>query len=220
MLTIKRINHPSLFALAVQSSFPSALADLSTSNTLTQLLTLEPKPEQVPIPAPSDELRQSIRKMLRFGGFKASGRSKPASEYLVRASLANELSSINPAVDALNGVSLHSGIPISVVDSQLLQGEQLRIDIAQSEDSYVFNSSGQEMSLNGLVCLYDQMGPCANPVKDSQRTKTHDRTTQTLTIFWGSQIAQAQTIAACQWYQELLCQLSAQVQSIEICLQD
>ena len=39
---------------------------------------------------------------------------------------------------------------------------------------------GQEIRIDGLVCLFDAEGPCANAVKDSQRTKTSDATTRTL----------------------------------------
>jgi len=63
-----------------------------------------------------DTVREAVRALLRQGGFKPTGRSKPASEYLLKAVRENLLSSINVAVDACNIVSLHSGLPISVVD--------------------------------------------------------------------------------------------------------
>ena len=57
-----------------------------------------------------------VRNLLRHGGFKPSGRSKPASEYLISAVEKGRLGSINAAVDCCNVASLHSGLPISVVD--------------------------------------------------------------------------------------------------------
>ena len=63
-----------------------------------------------------DALRLRVRDMLRVGGFKPTGRSKPASEYLLRAAAEGQLGSINALVDACNVVSLHSGFPMSIVD--------------------------------------------------------------------------------------------------------
>lgn len=112
----------------------------------------------------NDGVRLVIRDLLRHGGFKPTGRSKPASEYLIKATITAKLSPINVAVDACNAVSLHSGLPISVVDFGLLV-EPLRIDIAPPHTTYVFNQSGQSMDVSGLLCLFDADGPCANAVK-------------------------------------------------------
>ncbi len=62
-----------------------------------------------------EELRQRIRQMLRYGQFKASGRSKPAQEYLLRCAVQDRgLPNINSPVDILNTVSLESGLPTGV----------------------------------------------------------------------------------------------------------
>ena len=129
-------------------------------------------------------IRKDVRDVLRHGGYKPTGRGKPASEYLVKAA-AKGLRSINLAVDACNVVSLHSGLPISVVDLDRAAAP-LSVAIADADASYVFNASGQEIRLGGLLCLHDAEGPCANAVKDSQRTKTHDGTTRTLSLVWGA----------------------------------
>ncbi|MBL4688543.1 MAG: hypothetical protein JKY37_28395, partial [Nannocystaceae bacterium] len=57
--------------------------------------------------------------------------------------------------------------------------------------------------LTGLLCLHDADGPCANAVKDSQRTKTHDGTTRTLSVVWGTNALPGATVAALAWYREL-----------------
>ncbi len=119
--------------------------------------------------------------LLRHGGYKPTGRGKPASEYLVRAAAEGKLGPINAAVDVGNAVSLHSGLPISVVDVDRWRAP-VRVDIAPPGARYVFNSAGQEIDLQGLLCLFDAEGPCANAVKDSERTKTSDATTTTLTL--------------------------------------
>ena len=61
----------------------------------------------------------------------------------------------------------------------------LRIDLPEPKTEYVFNPSGQVIDVGGLVCLFDAEGPCANAVKDAQRTKTDESTRRILTIVWG-----------------------------------
>ena len=161
----------------------------------------EPPPE--PFAAPDDALRASIRDVLRHSGFKPTGRSKPASEYLLRARAEAGLKPINCAVDACNLVSLYSGLPISVVDSDRL-ATPLSIRVAEPGASYVFNVSGQTIDVGRLPCLHDANGPCANAVKDAQRTKTSDATRCSLTVVWSSQQLRERTDAALAFYVELL----------------
>jgi DNA/RNA-binding domain of Phe-tRNA-synthetase-like protein len=125
-----------------------------------------------------------VRDLLRLGGYKPTGRGKPSSEYLLGIAAQGPLPSINLAVDVCNAVSLHSGIPISVVDLDRVR-EPLSIRIAEKGSSYVFNAAGQTIDLGGLLCLFDAEGPCANAVKDAQRTKTHAGTTRTLSVVWS-----------------------------------
>ena len=47
-------------------------------------------------------------------------------------------------------------------------------------------------------------GPCANAVKDAQRTKTHEGTTRTLSIVWGTQSQRERTERAYAWYRDLM----------------
>lgn len=157
------------------------------------------------LPLPDAALRSAIRDMLRSRDFKPTGRSKPSSEYLARASseAGDGLRSINPAVDVCNAVSLHSGLPISVVDLAKLTAP-LQIRQAGKGESYVFNPTGQVIALDGLLCLYDTLGPCANAIKDAQRTKTSDATQHTLSILWSSRALAAQTAQATQLYHRLL----------------
>ncbi len=150
-----------------------------------------------------DAVRGAVREVLRHGGYKPTGRGKPASEYLLRAVSESALSSINVAVDACNVVSFHSGLPISVVDLGLVKAP-LRVALAAEGTTYVFNASGQTIDVAGLVCLFDADGACANPVKDSQRTKTSAQTTQTLSVVWGAKALSGRAAKAAAWYRELL----------------
>jgi DNA/RNA-binding domain of Phe-tRNA-synthetase-like protein len=60
-----------------------------------------------------------------------------------------------------------------------------RLAVVPEKSRYVFNPSGQELDLKGLLCLWDAVGPCGSPVKDSQRTKTDLQTRKTLCLIWG-----------------------------------
>jgi DNA/RNA-binding domain of Phe-tRNA-synthetase-like protein len=195
--------HP-LRAGAFITTFESPLGAVSSPEWLTALLR-----DDADAPMTRDEaVRTAVRDMLRRAGYKPTGRGKPASEYLVRAAGEDTLASINVAVDACNAVSLHSGLPISAVDLDRAEGA-LRIAIAAAGESFVFNASGQEIDLAGLVCVYDGAGPCANAVKDSQRTKTNERTTRTLSVVWGCAGHEQRLAEAVDWYRSLLLRAGA-----------
>jgi DNA/RNA-binding domain of Phe-tRNA-synthetase-like protein len=150
-----------------------------------------------------DNVRELVRQVLRQGGFKPTGRSKPASEYLIKAVAEGRLTSINVAVDVCNVVSLHSGLPISVVDLDRAR-PPFRVGVAAPGASYVFNASGQAIELGGLLCLFDSEGPCANAVKDAQRTKTGPETRRTLSVVWGTVALPDRAAQTAAWYRSLL----------------
>jgi DNA/RNA-binding domain of Phe-tRNA-synthetase-like protein len=140
--------------------------------------------------------------MLRVAGYKPTGRGKPASEYLALAAREDRLGSINSAVDTCNAVSLHSGLPISVVDLDLA-APPFRIGIAAAGERYVFNASGQVIDVGGLLCLFDAAGPCANAVRDSRRTKTRVETRRTLSVVWGCAGHEDRLDRATHWFRQL-----------------
>ena len=168
-------------------------------------------------PAAVASTQATRRKWLRYIGRcevrRRRGRGKPASEYLVRAAENGKLTSINAAVDVCNVVSLHSGLPISMIDLDRAEGD-LRIRIADKGVRYVFNRSGQEIDLGGLLCLYDDRGPCANAVKDSQRTKTDEDTRNTVSLIWGTRELAGKAGEAAVWYRELLERLGGRTASL------
>ncbi|MFY0583542.1 phenylalanine--tRNA ligase beta subunit-related protein [Cystobacter fuscus] len=199
--------HPLLEAVAFETRFPAPLSQLPSPEWLVALL--EP---DAPAPLSADDaVRGAVRDLLRHGGYKPTGRGKPASEYLVRAAGEGALGTINAAVDACNAVSLHSGLPISVVDLERAR-PPLRVGLAPEGTSYVFNASGQSIDVGGLLCLFDAEGPCANAVKDSQRTKTHEGTRRTFTVLWGTRALPGRAERAFSWYRELLERLGAAVE--------
>ncbi len=197
--------HPQLSLDAFETRFPAAVSEITTTDTLMALLTLE---TTAPV-ARSEAVRAAVRDLLRHGGYKPTGRGKPASEYLVKAA-AGGLRPINVAVDACNAVSLHSGLPISVVDADRV-APPLRVAIAAEDAAYVFNASGQEIRVGGLLCLHDAHGPCANAVKDSQRTKTDADTRRTLSLIWGPAAHADHVATTGRWYRRLLREAGADI---------
>lgn len=207
MLTL--CEHPLLRAAAFVTRFSGPLGDLPSPAWLTEGLA-----DDFAAPLKRNEaIRGQVRDLLRHAGYKPTGRGKPASEYLVRAASEGALRSINLAVDACNVVSLHSGIPISVVDLDIAK-PPLRIEVAPKGTSYIFNPSGQEIRIGGLLSLFDGEGPCANGVKDAQRTKTSTETRSTLSVLWGGEEYAEQTGAALGWYLELLERAGAKTERV------
>lgn len=143
---------------------------------------------------PNADVRTAeIRALLRTGGFKPSGRNKPAQEYLLRtATQEHKLPTICNAVDALNAISLQSGIPISLASLDRI-GTDLVIRYGKPGESYVFNTGGQELNLEGLLCLCIDQGeqsiPVGSPVKDSMTAKLTETDHHLLACFYASRKA-------------------------------
>lgn len=191
-LTVTIASHPLLEVGAFVTRFARPLGELSPFHT------------GVTAPMSSDDtVRAEIRALLRHGGFKPAGRSKPASEYLIAAHAEGRFPSINAAVDACNVASLWSGLPISLVDLERVVGE-LSIRICPPGTTYVFNPSGQVIDASGLLAVFDAEGPTGTPVKDAQRTKTHEGTRTTLSVVWGTKQLPGRTAQATAWYRELV----------------
>ena len=202
-------DHPLLRVTAFATAFPAPLGELATPQTVLDALRVE-----AITPLHRDEaVRVAVRDLLRHGGYKPTGRGKPASEYLVRAATEGALGAINLAVDVCNAVSLHSGFPISVVDLERARGP-FRIAVAPAGASYVFNASGQEIDLAGLLCLWDAAGPCANAVRDAQRTKTSGETRSTLSVIWGCLGFESRLGNAEEWYRAMLDHAGAKTERV------
>jgi DNA/RNA-binding domain of Phe-tRNA-synthetase-like protein len=197
MLTVHP--HPLLDIAAFTSEFPRKLDEIETPAAIRDLAGMDAR---APF-ASNDVVKKAVRDLLRQAGYKPTGRGKPASEYLLGAAANGPVPAINTAVDACNVVSLHSGLPISVIDLDRARGP-FSIDVAPEGESYVFNASGQTIDLGGLLCLYDADGPCANAVKDAQRTKTSGSTRRTLSIVWGTVTMNGRARETAKWYRELL----------------
>lgn len=207
MLTVEP--HPLLSLGAFVTRFSAPLGAAPTPPSIRALLALD---AAAPL-ACDDAVRAAVRDLLRHFGYKPTGRGKPASEYLARAVGEGALSIINMAVDAGNAVSLHSGLPISVVDLDRAR-PPLRVAVGRAGDGYVFNAAGQTIDVAGLPCLFDADGPCANAVKDAQRTKTSADTRATLSLVWGARALGDRTARTVAWYRALLAEAGASTEDV------
>lgn len=170
--------HPYLDPKAIHLELPGAQGEESP-DWLQEMLSPEAAPEL------DEQCKKSVRQLLRHGGYRPAGRGKPSSEWLHRSATDGKLSSIYPLVDLGNAASLATGIPLSVVDLDRVEAP-LGISLGLPGEKYVFNRSGQEIDISGLLCLRDRSGACANAVKDSQRTKTDTATRQAMIVIWGT----------------------------------
>lgn len=135
----------------------------------------------------NETLRKSVRNMLRFGKYKPSGRGKPANEYLFELAKKGEFPFINNFVDALNFVSLKSGLPISLIDNEKAGTINFRIRRGKRGEKYVFNQSGQILDLEDLLltATLEENEPIATPVKDSQKTKIEEKSKEVTGIIYS-----------------------------------
>lgn len=201
-MTIQIEPHPLIAITSFQIDLRTPLGGIESPDWLVALLDAD-----AATPFGYDEsVRAAIRDLFRAGGYRPTGRGKPASEYLHTAAINGRLGSINAAVDLCNVVSLHSQLPISLVDVVKLE-TPLAIGLPGSRTAYVFNASGQEIDITGLISLRDAGGWCANGVKDSQRTKTNGATQRTLTVIWGRVDLAERLVTATDWYHELAARL-------------
>ena len=182
--------HPGLRAGLVQAT------DVKVADSPPELLTHAQQIVQRTLEsglAGGDARRMGIRELLRAGGFKPSGRNKPAQEYLLRyVRQENALPQISNGVDLINLVSISSGLPISLVSLDRI-GWRLQLRYGATDECYVFNASGQELNLSGLLTLCrvadDTSEPIASPVKDSMAAKIGPDDRNLLACVYSSEAA-------------------------------
>jgi len=176
---------PVLPALIWAEGIEAPATTAASSEPLNELLDRVRATGETFVP---EEMRRRVRGMLRFGTYKPSGRSKPASEFLLRAALADAFPLVNGPVDANNLVSLESGLPGSIFDAAL-SGQHLMIRRGLPGESYVFNPSGQTIDLQDLLLVcrstVDGWRPCGNPVKDSMATKIRSETRDVVAVLYA-----------------------------------
>ena len=131
--------------------------------------------------------REAVRALLRKGGYKPSGRSKPAQEYLAKCLDESKFPRVHPAVDCLNVVSARAGVPISMLDRDAFK-ERLAIRLGKPNERYIFNSVGQELELENLIVVCggeNEEKPLGSPVKDSMAGKIDKTVSKIVCILYA-----------------------------------
>ena len=142
--------------------------------------------ERVAQDFPSPEMKSGIRSLLKKGGFKPTGRNKPASEYLAQAAREERFPFINNLVDVNNYISLLTGLPVSLLDLDKT-GRSIVLRTGKAEEKYVFNTAGQIIDVEGLISICRADGaPLGNPVKDSMEAKIGDETKNVIGVIYSS----------------------------------
>jgi len=140
-----------------------------------------------------EDRRNAVRQLLRRGGFKPAGRSKPAQEYLLRTvTHEGRLPGISNAVDLINAVSLDCALPISLIAGERT-GPRLVIRYGEPGESYVFNRAEQYLDVSGLVCVCGveetKFIPLGSPVKDSMLAKVTEADRHAIACIYAPQQA-------------------------------
>jgi DNA/RNA-binding domain of Phe-tRNA-synthetase-like protein len=199
------LDHPSLRLGLVRADgvrcIPSASPLIALLEEAEQRVRADPTvfPEQV---------RARVRDVLRVGGYKPTGRGKPASELLLAMALKEGLPRIANLVEINNLASLETGLPISVFDADQL-GDDVSMRFGRAGEQYVFNASGQSMDLSGLplICRGSKAEPVGNAVRDSMLCKVHPSTARVFAVVYGTtQLPDALLSAACERLRQLLCE--------------
>ena len=204
--------HPLLDLGAFTAELPVTLGEAPSPDWLRGLLA----PGAAAPLAADDAVRAAVRDVLRRFGYKPTGRGKPASEYLLRAAGEGALASINLAVDACNAVSLHSGLPIERGGPGPRATAALAGDRRRGRALRVQRLGPGDRRPAGCCASTTRTGPCANAVKDAQRTKTHAGTRRILALVWGARALGDRTRRAAAWYRELCERAGARTEEVEL----
>jgi DNA/RNA-binding domain of Phe-tRNA-synthetase-like protein len=189
------LDHPTL-RLALISA-----RDVRAAPSAAPLLQELAEAEQAVRADPSlfpEPVRQALRDVLRAGGYKPTGRGKPASEFLLAQALGSGLPRILDLVDINNLASLRHAHPISVFDAAKL-GTELGLRYGREGERFVFNASGQSMDIAGLPVIARGLArdPAGNAVKDAMTCKVTAETTSVLYVVYGSARLPPQLLTGC-----------------------
>jgi DNA/RNA-binding domain of Phe-tRNA-synthetase-like protein len=179
-ITVTNQLEKSVVGIVRATGVDSAHTDPEFDRELASLLAIRSDD----LPPHLEAVRLESRNMLRNGVYKPTGRGKPASEYLLRATQdPASFPRVNWPVDVCNFISLKYLVPISIWDVDAAGSLDYLFRLGHPGEEYVFNAAGQVISLQDLAVgcsLSPNDGPdgtpIVNPVKDSMSTKTASTT--------------------------------------------
>jgi len=115
---------------------------------------------------------------------KDPNRYRLSAEALMRRVVKGKgLYPISTAVDALNLVSLSTGITIGGFDSSQVLGD-VELGIGQPSEEFIAIGRGP-LNVENLPVYRDRLGAIGNPTSDSERTRIHVSTRQILMLITG-----------------------------------
>jgi DNA/RNA-binding domain of Phe-tRNA-synthetase-like protein len=195
--------NPARLALVWATGLPSCPGTQAAPAYLLDLLARVRAQGEAFLPP---QRKSAVRDMLRHGKYKPAGRSKPSSEYLLAAALAEAgppeggFPLVNGPVDANNAASLEWGYPASIFDAAKT-GFELALRRGLPGESYVFNTSGQLIDLEDLLCVccpsQGAWRPCGNPVKDAMATKVFEDAREVLAVVYAPASEPLAALEAC-----------------------
>jgi hypothetical protein len=206
--------------LLTLASWSVPTASLPAHPGLDALLAGAPTVLASPFAAPPDEaVKGAVRDLLRRGGFSPSGRNKPCAEYVRGAWEKGQFPRIDAVIDLTNAAALVSGLPTGTLDMDLL-APPLRFRVGPPGARYVFNRSGQELDLAGLLVLTDARGAVGSPIKDPMHAKTTPETRRVLTMVWGTRALPGRAEATMSWLEGAYRTLGAEVRRLRVSADD
>lgn len=115
---------------------------------------------------------------------KDPNRYRLSAESLMRRVIKGKgLYPISTAVDALNLVSLRTGITIGGFDAHLLKGD-IELGIGQPGEEFIAIGRGP-LNVENLPVYRDQLGAIGNPTSDCERTRINLSTVKVLMLITG-----------------------------------
>lgn len=162
---------------------------IETKNSYPELLNLiKTETSKIAEVLPIEEISQLPAISVARKGYKSVGkdpaRYRLSAEALLRRTVQGKgLYQINNIVDALNLVSLKSGISIGGYDAEKVDGEII-LGIGAKEENYEGIGRGP-LNIEFMPILRDSRGAFGSPTSDSKRTMVTEKTNQFLMIFFS-----------------------------------
>ena len=169
--------------------FRGAFLEATVQNSATSLklwAEIEASCEKLQADFTTETIKSRSSIAATRAAYKACGkdpsRYRPASEQLSRRVLQGKgLYSVDTLVDLGNLVSIFSGYPTGLLDSDKIVGKSVELGIGRADEPYEGIGRGR-LNIEGLPVYRDAVGAIASPTSDSTRTMLSPTTQRLLFI--------------------------------------